>query len=52
MAHFFLTGVSSGIGAETAKILLQEGHNVSGIARRKHRLDDLASPVTGFSYIL
>lgn len=41
MAHFFLTGVSSGIGAETAKILLQEGHIVSGIARRKHRLDDL-----------
>jgi len=38
----FITGVSSGIGQETARLLISAGHEVWGIARRKDLLDKLA----------
>ena len=39
MAHYLVTGTSSGIGAALCTRLTQEGHDVSGIARRKSQLD-------------
>ena len=36
-----ITGASSGIGAMTAKILVQNGHKVILTARRKKKLDEL-----------
>ena len=38
MAHYLVTGTSSGIGAALCTRLIQEGHDVSGIARRKSQL--------------
>lgn len=38
---FFITGVSSGVGRELARELIQAGHEVFGVARRKELLDDL-----------
>ena len=38
MAHYLITGTSSGIGAALCTRLTQAGHQVSGIARRKGRL--------------
>ncbi len=42
MAHYLVTGTSSGIGAALCTRLTQAGHDVSGIARRKSQLS--ASP--------
>ena len=42
MAHYLITGTSSGIGAALCTRLTQAGHDVSGIARRKSQLS--ASP--------
>ena len=39
MAHYLITGTSSGIGAALCARLTQAGHQVSGIARRKSRVD-------------
>ncbi len=36
-----VTGASSGIGKETAKILIQEGYTVYAAARRVEKMDDL-----------
>jgi short-subunit dehydrogenase len=38
-----VTGASSGIGAEIAKLLAGRGHNLAIVARRRNRLEDLAS---------
>lgn len=38
MAHYFITGASSGIGESLARTLLSHGHDVSAIARRGKRL--------------
>ncbi len=38
-----ITGASSGIGKETAKQLIQEGHTVYAAARRVEKMNDLAS---------
>ena len=40
MAHYLVTGTSSGIGAALCTRLTQEGHDVSGIARRKSQLGE------------
>ena len=41
--HYFITGVSSGIGKALAQQLCAAGHKVSGVARRKAQLDELAA---------
>lgn len=43
MAHYLVTGASSGIGAALANMLLARGDDVTAIARRKDRLEDLKS---------
>lgn len=37
----FITGISSGIGRELARQLIQAGHEVFGVARRRELLEDL-----------
>ena len=39
--HYFITGVSSGIGYALASRLCRDGHNVSGVARRDAQLSAL-----------
>lgn len=41
MAHYFITGASSGIGAALAEALLTRGETVSAVARREDRLKSL-----------
>ena len=41
MAHYFITGASSGIGAALVTRLLDDGHRVSAVARRAARLHSL-----------
>ena len=39
----FLTGASSGIGAATARLLVQKGHRVFACARRREKPEELAT---------
>ena len=41
-----ITGASAGIGCELAKIFARNGHRVALVARRRDRLDALASEIT------
>ena len=41
MAHYFITGASSGIGAALAEALLARGETVTAVARREDRLKSL-----------
>ena len=41
MSHYFITGASAGIGATLAKMLTDDGHAVSAVARRKQRLAEI-----------
>lgn len=43
MANILITGCSSGIGLESAKLLQQKGHNVFATARKQSDVDYLAS---------
>ena len=48
MAHYLITGTSSGIGAALCTRLTQAGHDVSGIARRKSHLGASAEKIGFF----
>ena len=48
MAHYFITGASSGIGAALAGQITSAGHAVSGVARRQQRLADLSQQFSRF----
>lgn len=41
-----VTGASAGIGAELARLLAQRGHNVILVARRRERLENLATTLS------
>ena len=43
----FITGVTSGVGRETARRFIKEGWKVIGIGRRQSRLDELAAELGG-----
>ena len=43
MAHYFITGASSGIGAALTRRCLSDGHRVSAVARRTDRLDEIGN---------
>jgi short-subunit dehydrogenase len=45
-ATALITGASSGIGTEIARLLAERGHGVTLVARRKDRLEDLAEELT------
>ena len=49
MSHYLITGSSSGIGAALATQLTANGHEVSGVARRKQRLTALAKKLNTFN---
>ena len=49
MSHYLITGSSSGIGAALATQLTANGHEVSGVARRKQRLAALANQLNSFN---
>jgi NAD(P)-dependent dehydrogenase (short-subunit alcohol dehydrogenase family) len=40
--NVFITGVSSGVGRELARLLVRQGHHVTGIARREPLLRELS----------
>ena len=48
MAHYFITGASSGIGAALAGQLTAAGHQVSAVARRQQRLAALSKQLDAF----
>ena len=48
MPHYIITGASAGIGMATATALLKDGHTVTGLARRKDRLDAITSDYPDF----
>ena len=48
MAHYFITGASSGIGAALAAQLTAAGHQVSAVARRQQRLAALSKQHDAF----
>ena len=49
--HYFITGVSAGIGEALVNKLTAKGHFVSGVARRTERLDALAQSCPNFNGI-
>lgn len=46
----FITGVSSGIGRGLVKLLIKEGHEVWGVARRENELELLKSEIGSDSF--
>jgi uncharacterized protein len=50
--HVLLTGASSGIGAALARVLSQEGHVLTLVARRQALLDEVAATCVGPTHVL
>lgn len=50
--HYFITGVSAGIGKALAESLVAKGHQVSGVARRADRLASMAQSMPDFHAII
>mgnify|MGYP000120042477 CR=1 FL=1 len=50
--HYFITGVSAGIGMALAKTLCAQGHKVTGLARRADRLNEMAQTLPHFNGIV
>src|SRR5437868_4437964 len=46
-----ITGASSGIGAETARLFSAKGHPVALLARRKEKLESLQKELQSPSYV-
>lgn len=46
-----VTGASSGIGAETARLLAEKGHGVTLVARREDRLRELADEIESKQHV-
>ena len=46
--HYFITGVSAGIGRALVEALCQQGHHVSGVARRAAKLAELEADWPSF----
>jgi hypothetical protein len=42
-----ITGASAGIGAELARVFAEHGHELALVARREHRLVELADEIAG-----
>ena len=45
MKVILITGASSGMGYETARILAQQGHRVYGAARRVQKIEELYAEI-------
>lgn len=45
--YTIITGASSGIGCELARVFARNNHNLLLVARRKHRLEELTSELSG-----
>jgi NAD(P)-dependent dehydrogenase (short-subunit alcohol dehydrogenase family) len=52
MKHVFITGVSSGIGYDAMKVLLQKGYKVTGTVRRETDAERLSAEFTANATIL
>ncbi len=50
--HVLLTGASSGIGAALARVLSQDGHVLTLVARRQALLDEVAASCVGPTHVL
>jgi len=50
MRKILITGASEGIGLETAKLLAQEGNQITLVARNKERLEEVISTLAGHGH--
>lgn len=50
MQHWFITGVSGGLGLALAEELIKAGHSVSGTLRKKEQIADFEALRPGFAF--